>query len=77
LESCLGWIPAPEAGGVASEPEIAAARHLFVMSKLQFAALRRLQPGRPRQFATELNRVGLPQLYMAWKAARSIGVPAA
>jgi phytoene synthase len=76
LESCLGWIPAPEAGGAASEPEIAAARHLFVMSKLQFAALRRLQPSQPRKFATELNRVGLPQLYLAWKAARSIGTPA-
>lgn len=50
-----------------SEP---AARHLFVIGRLQADALRRLGRRRPDQFAKELNRVGMPQLLQAWKAAR-------
>jgi len=47
-----------------------AARHLFVMNHLQAHALLRLRSDRYGQFATELNHVGVGQLYQAWKAAR-------
>lgn len=50
--------------------EYAASRHLYVLGQLQANALQRLEPGKPRQFATRLSRLGLPQLYQAWKAAR-------
>jgi len=47
-----------------------ASRHLYVIGKLQAHALERLQPGRPQQMAAELNRVGMSQLYRAWRVAR-------
>jgi len=71
LEECLDWTPAP--GGASLEPEHAALRHLFVLGQLQATAVGRLQPNQPGQFATELTRMGLPQLYQAWKTARRIG----
>jgi hypothetical protein len=40
------------------------------MGHLQASALRRLQPDKPGDFASELSRVGLSQLHQAWKAAR-------
>jgi hypothetical protein len=49
-----------------------AGRHLVVIGHLQAGALRRLHRSRPDQYATELNRIGLPQLYQAWKAARIV-----
>jgi len=73
LEECLDWTPAPAPGGAAQEPEHAALRHLFVLGQLQAAAVGRLQPNQSGQFATELTRMGLPQLYQAWKAARRTG----
>jgi len=50
-----------------------AAQHLFVIGHLQASALQRLGRNRPKQFARELNRVGMAQLFQAWKAARSSG----
>jgi len=72
LGSCLDWNAAPESAGPGSKQGVAAARHLFVLGELQSAALRRLQPSQPGQFAADLTRLGLPQLYRAWKSARTI-----
>jgi len=72
LGSCLDWNAAPESGGGGSQQGVAAARHLCVLGELQAAALRRLRPSQPEQFAADLTRVGLPQLYRAWKSARTI-----
>jgi phytoene synthase len=47
-------------------------RHLVVIGHLQARALRQLQPSRPEEFASELNRVGFTQLYQAWQAARRV-----
>lgn len=47
-----------------------ASRHLYVIGQLQAHALQRLRPGRPQQMVAELNRVGVSQLYRAWRAAR-------
>jgi len=76
LQGCADWNPPPAPGKAASEPGSATLRHLFVLGQLQAAAVRRLQPSQPGQFATELTRLGLPQLYQAWKAARRIGTAA-
>lgn len=73
LGSYLDWSAVPEFAGSGSRRGVAAARHLFVLGELQAAALRRLQPSQPGQFAADLTRVGLPQLYRAWKSARTIG----
>jgi len=73
LAGCLDWDPGPTPGGAASEPESAELRHLFVLGQLQAAAVRRLQPSQPGKFAAELTRLGLPQVFRAWKTARRIG----
>ena len=73
LDGCLDWNPAPAPGGAASDSESAAMRHLHVLGHLQVTALRRLQPDEPSEFAAELTRLGLTQLYQAWKAARRFG----
>jgi phytoene synthase len=52
-----------------------AVRHLFVMGQLQGHALRRARAGGPGQLTKELNRVGLAQLFQAWRAARKISRP--
>jgi phytoene synthase len=72
LGGCLHWSAASESAGSGSQKGVAAARHLVVLGELQAAALRRLQPSQPGQFAADLTRVGLPQLYQAWKSARTI-----
>jgi len=54
----------------AGEGAAPASRHLYVIGQLQTQALARLRPGQPQQMAAELNRVGIPQLYRAWRAAR-------
>jgi len=53
-----------------AEGAASASRHLYIIGKLRVHALRRLQPGQPQRMAAELNRVGVPQLYRAWRAAR-------
>jgi len=73
FDGCRDWNPARDPGGLASEQDPAALRHLWVIGELQISAVGRLQPGQPRQFAAELTRLGLPQLYRAWQAARSVG----
>lgn len=74
FDGCREWKPARGPGGLASESNPAALRHLCVIGELQLSAVRRLQPDRPGQFAAELTRLGLPQLYRAWQAARSIAL---
>lgn len=76
LGDCLDWNEARESAGFGSRQAVAAARHLFVLGELQTAALRRLQPSEPGRFAADLTRVGLPQLYRAWKSARTIAAAA-
>lgn len=76
LHGCLDWLPAPDSGASGSEPHVPALRHLFVLGELQAAALRRLRPNQPGQFATDLTRLGLPQLYQAWKSARTVAAAA-
>ena len=72
LGSCLDWTSAPESAGPRPKQGVAAARHLVVLGELQAAALRRLQLSQPGRFAADLTRVGLPQLYRAWKSARIV-----
>jgi phytoene/squalene synthetase len=72
LGGCLDGNAAPGSAVSGSQQEVAAARHLFVLGELQASALRRLQPSQPGRFAADLTRVGLPQLYRAWKSARNI-----
>jgi phytoene/squalene synthetase len=72
LGSCLDWNAAPESARAGPKQGGAPARHLFVLGELQAAALRRLKPSQPGQFAADLTRLGLPQLYRAWKSARTI-----
>lgn len=69
--------PDLQAGGWRKLEELdrSAARHLFVISHLQACAVRRLMRSHPDRFAQELNRVGLPELYQAWKAARAVTRP--
>jgi phytoene synthase len=57
------------------EPDRTEIRHLFVISHLQACALRRLIRSQPDRFTHELSRVGFPQLYQAWKAARVVTRP--
>ena len=64
------WCRAHVPGSAAAGRDVAAFRHLFVMGHLQASALRRLQPDKPGDFASELSRVGLSQLHQAWKVAR-------
>jgi phytoene/squalene synthetase len=73
LAECHDWCRAHDPRGVGVGRDGVAFRHLFVMGQLQASALRRLQPDRPGNFASELGRIGLPQLHQAWKTARRFG----
>jgi hypothetical protein len=73
FESCRGWASVRPRGPYAAGQENPASRHLWVLGHLQVSALRRLQPGHARQFVVELTRLGVPQLYQAWRAARKAG----
>jgi phytoene synthase len=74
IDSCHGWFPQQRLARSAELiPE--AARHLFVMGRLQAHAVRRARSGDPGQLTEELNRVGLVQLVEAWRAARKISRP--
>ena len=73
LGTCRKWAPLPFEGGVLPQRADGATRHLSVMAQLQAYALQRLRPDQPGRFAAELNRVGLTQLYQAWRVARQAG----
>lgn len=47
-------------------------RHLHVYGALQAQGLRQLSGVRPSRYGSELARVGLPQLYRAWRKARDV-----
>lgn len=76
IEACRAWSPTADSRdepGRMRTPD--AARHLVVIGQLQAQALGRLRPADPGQFEAELNRVGLAQLYQAWRAARQVNRP--
>lgn len=73
LERSDSWASVPKQDRFATTEEASASRHLWVLGQLQVNALRRLRPGQARPFAAELTRLGLPQLYQAWRAARKVG----
>ena len=75
LDHCGGWNTTEAAASPASAHALPATRHLFVIGQLQANALLRLRASRPHCFAAELNRVGPPQLYQAWKTARRFNRP--
>jgi phytoene synthase len=73
IDACCAWSPALEQmheSRQAQAPD--SARHLVVMGQLQAQALGRMRSAQPGQFDTEMDRVGLAQLYQAWKAARQV-----
>lgn len=73
IDACCAWSPSldPLRGSrQAHAPD--SARHLVVMGQLQAHALGRMRSAQPGRFDTELDRVGLAQLYQAWKAARQV-----
>jgi phytoene synthase len=74
LGTCRNWAPQSLGGRVLPQRADDATRHLSVLSQLQSYALRRLRPDQPTRFAAELNRVGLAQLYQAWRVARQARV---
>lgn len=76
MASCRAWSSSVDRGYRSPPQQVPdSARHLVVMAELQVRALERLQPGRPGQIDAELNRVGLAQLYHAWRAARQVSHP--
>jgi phytoene synthase len=76
IDTCRAWSPSVDPRDEPRRmPTPASARHLVVMGRLQAQALGRLRPADPRQFEAELNRVGLTQLYQAWRAARQVNRP--
>lgn len=75
LDNCSGWNTARAAEKPTSAQALQATRHLFVIGRLQANTLLRLRASQPHRFAAELNRVGLPQLYQAWAAARQFSRP--
>lgn len=76
IDASRAWSPSTDAGEQRRYAQTAeSARHLVVMGRLQEHALGRLRPADPGQFEAELNRVGLAQLYQAWRAARQVNRP--
>lgn len=76
IDACCAWSPSEDRRhetGPARTPD--SARHLVVMGRLQAHALGRMRSAQPERFDAELDRVGLAQLYQAWKAARRISRP--
>jgi phytoene/squalene synthetase len=65
------WGEPPVSGGLDYRQLRQAARHLFVVGQLQRDAVARIGAMSPRDFLPAMNRAGLPQVYQAWKAARS------
>lgn len=74
-DSCLDGFSQQQGPARSPEPAPEVVRHLFVLGRLQEHALRRARSADPGHLLGELNRVGLPQLYHAWKAARQISRP--
>ena len=75
LASCGEWTGAQAVAKPAPAQELQAMRHLVVMGQLHADTLLRVRANEPHRFAAELYRVGLPQLYQAWKAARRFSRP--
>jgi hypothetical protein len=75
LASCNGWTGTQATEKSARTQTSQATRHLFVIGQLQANTLLRLRANQPHRFAAELNRVGLPQLYQAWRTARRFNRP--
>ena len=70
-ETSLGALPNATSPPSAGE----SVRHLLVIAALERHALGRVASGRSRQVVSELNRVGLPQLFRAWNVARRVSRP--
>ena len=75
LEHVGGWTTSAAAARPTSAQALPATRHLFVIGQLQAHALHRLRASQPEHFAAELNRMGLPQLFRAWRTARRFNRP--
>jgi phytoene synthase len=74
MDACRDWLP-QQRPAHSAELIPGAARHLYVMARLQGHALRRSRSGDPVQLNNELSRVGTAQLFQAWQAARLISRP--